>query len=93
MIVRASIAGVFGEAPIVARGVVELGEHATLHLFLKRADKALGFKAPGYFRQALRQRVAPTILINGNRVALPEGLTHPLGDGDEVTVVAPVAGG
>ncbi len=77
----------------MAHGSVELGEQATLGVFLKRADKALGFAPPGYFRQALAQRTEPTVLINGNRVELPEGLLHPLREGDVVTVVAPVAGG
>lgn len=93
MIVKASIAGVFGGAPVVARGVVVLGDRATLADFFKCADKALGLKRPGYFRHALRQRPMATVLLNGNRVDLPEGLALPLDAGDEVSVIAPVAWG
>ena len=78
MIVKACIAGVFGGEPVVARGTVALDEPATLGEFFKRADKALGFKRPGHFRHALNRRPAPTVMINGDRVALPEGLARPL---------------
>ena len=93
MIVKAHIAGIFEDAPIFAEGTVELKENADLKTFFKNADKALGFRARKYFRLALRMDNQPTVLINGERLDLPEGFKHILRDGDEITVLSPIAGG
>lgn len=93
MIVKARIAGVFTDAPIVATGEVELEENTDLKRFFEQADRAFGFRRPEYFRLALKMRNEPTILLNGDRLDLPEGFQHPLKHGDEITVLAPMTGG
>ncbi len=93
MIIKAQIAGIFAGAPISAEGEVVLKDPADLKTFFKHADEALGFGRKGYFRLALKMPTPPTLLLNGDRLDLPEGLKHSLKDGDEVTVLTPMSGG
>jgi molybdopterin converting factor small subunit len=93
MIIKARIAGVFADTPIFAEGEVELKENADLKTFFKRADKSLGLETQKYFRLVLRMPVQPTVLLNGDRLDLPEGFKHLLRDGDEIMVLSPIAGG
>jgi len=45
------------------------------------------------FRRSLKQGLTPTVLLNGDRLDLPEGFNQVLTDGDEVTVLLPMMGG
>lgn len=93
MIVKARITGVFGDTPVVEEGDVELKTGATLKTLFKQGDKALGFKKTKFFKTALKMKNAPTILLNGDRIDLPEAFNQVLEDGDEVTVMSPIMGG
>lgn len=93
MIVKAHIAGVFAGVPVIAEGDVELKDNSDLKTFFKKADKPLGFGTQKYFRLVLRMPNQPTVLLNGDRLDLPEGFRHLLRHGDEITVLSPMAGG
>ena len=93
IIVRGRIAGMFAAESVVREGPVELKSGATVKTFFQKADKALGFKKPKYFRLSLKQSPPPTVLINGDRLELPGGLSHKLFPDDEITVLTPVSGG
>ena len=93
MIVKARLAVVHDGTPLVAEGEVEIKDGARLKAFFKKADQALGFGKTRPFRQALKGRPAPNVLINGDRVDLPEDLNKKLEPGDEVTVLTPLMGG
>ena len=93
MIVRARIAGIIEGDPVNAEGEIEMKDGATVKKFLKQADGKMGFKKPKYFRLSLKQGIAPTMLLNGDRLDMREGLKTILTEGDEVTVLLPMAGG
>ena len=93
MIVKAHIAGVFGQDPVTAEGEVSLTDGACLEQFFEEADKAFGFGRAKLFRTALKMSTPPVILLNGDRVDQPDGLKHRLKDGDEITVITPLTGG
>lgn len=93
MKVRARLAGVFDDRPLVLEGEVDLKDGATLKTFFKEADKAMGYDRPKHFRQSLKQRVQPTILINGDRADLPTDFGRSLADGDEISILLPMMGG
>jgi len=93
MIVRARIAGIIEGTPVNAEGAVELKDGATVKKFFKRVDKSMGFRKPKYFRAAFKQGVNPTVLLNGDRLDLPEGYKHRLSDKDEISVILPMSGG
>jgi molybdopterin converting factor small subunit len=93
MKIKARIAVVVDAQPVVSEGEFDLPVGATVKKFMKKADKALGFKKPKPFRDTLKQGLPPTILLNGDRLDLPEGWKHKLTDGDEVTVLTPMMGG
>ncbi|MEW5724817.1 MAG: MoaD/ThiS family protein [Thermodesulfobacteriota bacterium] len=89
----ARIAGVFEAGPVVAEGRVELGLGATVMKLFQQADRALGFRKEKYFHRALASTPTPTVLLNGDRLDLPEGLARTLADGDEISVLTPMFGG
>ena len=91
--VKARLAVVHDGTPLVAEGEVKLKDGASLKAFFKNADQALGFGKTRPFRQALKGRPAPNVLLNGDRVELPEDLKIVLAPGDEVTVLTPLMGG
>ncbi len=93
IIVQARIAGMFASESVVQEGPVELKSGATVKTFFQKADKALGFNKSKHFRLSLKQGRPPTVLINGDRLDLPEGFTRKLSPGDEITVLTPLAGG
>ena len=93
MKIRARIAGIIKGNPVHAEQDIELKDGSTVKSFFKYADKAIGFKNPKYFKLSLKQGVMPTILINGDRLDLPEGYARQLADGDEVSVIIPMSGG
>jgi len=93
VIIKVHIAGIFDEAPIFVEGKVELKENSDLRTLFKKADNAPGFSGRKYFRRIWRTAVPPTVLLNGDRLDLPEGFAHRLKDRDEVSILSPIAGG
>lgn len=93
MVIKARIAVVVDSETIVDEGEVEVKEGADLKKFFKLADKAMGYSKTRYFKRALKSKVPPTVLLNGDRLDLPEGMKHKLVHEDEVTVLTPMAGG
>lgn len=91
--VRARLAGMFDNEMVTAEGDVELKTGATIKAFFDRADTSLGYGRQRYFKRSLKMTGWLTILLNGDRLDLPEGLKKTLVDGDEVTVLTPMAGG
>jgi molybdopterin converting factor small subunit len=65
----------------------------TVKVFLKRADGALGLKKNKPFRRVFKQGVRPVVLLNGDRIELPQENTRHLADGDEVSIILSMAGG
>jgi len=93
VIIKIHVAGIFDDKPVFVEGEIELKDDALLRDLFKKADKALGFKDRKYLRQVLSMAVPPTVLLNGDRLDLPEGFGHGLKDGDEVSLLSPIAGG
>ena len=93
MKIRARIAGIIEGNPVHSEQDIELKDGVTVKTFFKNADKAMGFKKPKYFKLSVKQGVAPTILLNGDRLDLPEGYKRQLAEGDEISVIVPMSGG
>ena len=91
--VRARIVGHIDGRPVHASGEVELKAGNTIREFFKRADASMGLKKQKPFKRAFKQGVRPVVLLNGDRIELPEEGTHALSDGDEVSVILALAGG
>ena len=91
--VRAVFGGVAEGRPITVEGQVELPDGATVKKFFKKADERLGCKKEKYFRRVPSGKLPVSVLLNGNRLDLPQGLKTRLQDGDEITVIMPLAGG
>lgn len=73
-------------------GTVQLKEGDTVKRLFNRADAALGLRQKP-FKQAFRQGIRPVVLLNGDRLEIPEEGGRHLADGDEVDVILTVAGG
>lgn len=88
--VRLLIRGRIGEGWHDVDQVVKLAEGATLETLLDEADRRA---IP--LRQAIDNspHLRDTLMLNGERCAVEENLDRPLADGDEVFLLAPVAGG
>ena len=92
MKVRARVAAVIDDTPVMHEGEVDLPDRADVKKLIKKADKALGLSARP-FRRAFKLGYQPTVLLNGDRLDLPAGLKHRLFDGDEITILTPLTGG
>ncbi len=94
MIVKAQLAGIIAGESVQAEGRVELKDGATVKKFFKEADAAFGHAEPKlYFRESLKQKPPPVVLLNGERLELPADLKRRLKDGDAISVVVLVGGG
>ena len=93
MIIRARIAGIIEGTSVHEEGEIEFKEGTTVKKFFKQIDKKMGFKKPKYFRMVFRQGIQPSILLNGDRLDMPDGYKRKLVDGDEITVMLPMSGG
>jgi molybdopterin converting factor small subunit len=93
MLVRAKIMGFIDGQSVQAEGDVELREGSVIETFFRVADSGMGFKNAKHFRRALKQRLAPIVLLNGNRLSLPGDFSRRLKEGDELSVIIPVSGG
>lgn len=70
--------------------VLKLPEGATLEDLVKKADAA-GLDLSGAIEESPHLR--HTLMLNGERLPLQENLQHEMKDGDEVFLLAPIAGG
>ncbi|OGP60051.1 MAG: hypothetical protein A2V67_08870 [Deltaproteobacteria bacterium RBG_13_61_14] len=70
----------------------EVAEGTTLEKLFQQVDGSKRFKKK-YFKEILAAPRPPVVLLNGNRVEVPEELGEKLNEGDEVSVVSPIAGG
>jgi len=70
----------------------EVAEGSSLEQLFRQVDGSRRFKRK-YFKEALSAGQPPVVLLNGSRVEVPEELGEQLKDGDEVSVVSPIAGG
>ena len=91
--VRVRIVGPVGSQSINTSGTVQLKAGDTVKRLFNLADAALGLKGQKPFKQALRQGIRPVVLLNGDRLEIPEEAGRCLSDGDEVSVILTVAGG
>ena len=73
---------------------LEADELKTLKDLFDRADKQR-VQGKRFFKTVIarRKKNALTILHNGRRLDLPEGLKSPVADGDEVNLLTPLVGG
>lgn len=92
MKVNVQIAGLIDGDTVHGEKDIELKEGTTVDELIKRADKDFKFKKQ-YFKLLLKQGRLPTILINGDRLDLPEGYATVLKEGDKVSVILPMSGG
>jgi molybdopterin converting factor small subunit len=90
--IRVQILGAVNGQSVKTSGTVQLKEGDTVKRLFSRADAALGLRQKP-FRQALRQGIRPVVLVNGDRLEIPEEGGRRLADGDEVHVILTVAGG
>lgn len=91
--VRIRIVGPVNGRSVNASGTLQLREGETVKNLLSRADAALDLKGKKPFKRALRQGIRPVVLLNGDRLEIPEESGKRLADGDEVNVILTVAGG
>jgi len=91
--VRIRIMGPVNGQLVKASGTVQLKEGETVKNLFTRADAALGLQGQKPFKKALKQGIRPVVLLNGDRLEIPEESGKRLADGDEVNVILTVAGG
>jgi molybdopterin converting factor small subunit len=91
--VRIRIMGPVDGQSVNASGRVQLKEGETVKNLFSRADAALGLRGQKPFKKALKQGIRPVVLLNGDRLEIPEESGKRLADGDEVNVILTVAGG
>jgi molybdopterin converting factor small subunit len=93
MKIQARFMGVIEGSLVHKEGTAEFPSGITLKDFFKKADRALGLSPTPCFKIALKQKIHPSVMINGNPIILPDDLGHQLRDGDEISVLLPMAGG
>ncbi len=71
---------------------VELPEGNSLLDLFNKIEKEKEVEK-GFFQAILSQRRPVTVLINGERIDLSKDKKRKLKDGDEISVVSPIAGG
>ncbi|NNG08391.1 MAG: MoaD/ThiS family protein [Desulfobacteraceae bacterium] len=91
--VRVRIVGPLGGLSVDTSGTIQLKAGDTVKRLFNRADAALGLRGQKPFKQAFRQGIRPVVLLNGDRLEIPEEGGRCLADGDEVSVILTVAGG
>lgn len=92
MKINVQIAGLIEGDAVHGERDMEMKDGSTVKDLLKQGDKAFGFKKK-YFKLLLRQGRLPTILVNGDRLDLPEGYSHKLADGEKLSILLPFSGG
>lgn len=92
MKVKVSIVAFAGGKAINKILELELKEGSTLMDMFNFIEKR-GDVDRGFFKTILSQRRPVTVLLNGMRVNLSEERKKNLSDGDEISIVSPIAGG
>lgn len=90
---RVRIVGPMDGKSLNTSGTIQLREGDTVKKLFKCADTALGIKGAKPFKQVYKQRLRPVVLLNGDRLEVPDEGDRRLADGDEVSVVMTLAGG
>lgn len=70
----------------------EVADGTTLERLFQQVDGSKRFKKK-YFKEIFSAPRPAVVLLNGNRVEAPEELGEKLNEGDEVSVLSPIAGG
>ncbi len=91
MKIDVQIAGLIQGESVHGEKEIELKDGSTVKDLFKKGDKLFGYKKK-YFKKMLGGRT-PTILINGDRLDLPEGFKRKLKDGEKISLLLPMAGG
>lgn len=91
MPITVRVTGVFLGNPLNETFEEAFRENDTAKKLFARLDKkkALGRK---FFSGALKSGRA-TFLLNGDRLEIPDALSRPLAEGDEISVLSAIAGG
>ena len=91
MSIQIRVAGVFLGSPLNKTFEEPFRQNDTPKKILARLDKkkALGRR---FFRSALKGGHA-TLLLNGDKLEIPEDLNRRLNEGDEISVLSAIAGG
>jgi MoaD family protein len=86
---------VFGELTqlLSRRNILELDEGATVGNLANRMADEAGLKRQGYLGNFKVGGSELAILVNGRNIALLDGVSTVLEDGDEVVILPPSAGG
>ena len=92
MKIHVQIAGLIEGDSVHGERTMELKDGSTVKDLIKRGDKEFKFKKK-YFKLLLKQGRLPTILLNGDRLDLPEGYKQKLKDGEKISLVLPMSGG
>jgi len=90
--VHIKVAGFVDRKMVTADFEIEAPEGVKLKKLLSLADKS--GELPGkVIKKILGMPRPPTVLLNGDSLDLPAGLKLVVADGDEVSVMTPMAGG
>jgi molybdopterin converting factor small subunit len=91
MAIQVRVIGAFLERPLNKSFDEPFTTNDTLQSVFVRLDKrkTLGRK---FFSRIIKQGQV-TLLLNGDRLDLPEDMKRPLRDGDEISILSAIAGG
>ena len=90
--IHVQMAGLIDGDSVHGEKTVQIKDGGSIQDVIAAGDKVFGFKKK-YFKLLTRQGLTPTILLNHDRVDLPEGYDQKLKDGDHLSVILPLAGG
>ena len=93
MKIRIRLLGFLEGQSVHWEGTVEVGQPSTVNKLLKQADRSSDFKSRPVFQTVFKQKRPPSVMVNGDPLPLPEGLETVLSEGDEITILTPLAGG
>jgi molybdopterin converting factor small subunit len=71
---------------------VEISDGSTILDLFNKIEKD-GEVEKGFFKTMLSQRRPVTVLINGERIDISKDKKRKLSNGDEISIVSPIAGG
>ncbi len=87
--VRVTILGVVDHFMVRWEGEVRLHSPATVRDALRAAGRAARADVLG----AMSRGAQPSLLLNGQRLAVPDGLDTPVSEGAQIAWLMPMAGG
>lgn len=86
------MAGMIGRKMVNQVYEEEVEDDTKLDDLFKRLDKKSGW-GQSYFKKILKLPMPPVLLINGEQADLQELKDIPVKDGDEISLLMPMAGG